>query len=68
MATTSDSPQALASQGWIKVVYAAEVGSDDACPQCGGDYSDCPCPGPTMDDEYDYQQDADGVLWARKRD
>ena len=49
---------------WIKVVWSAEVGEDDICPQCGGDYTECPCPGPTMDGwEYEVR---DGELWARE--
>ena len=48
---------------WRQVVFAADVGEDDVCPGCGGDYSECPCPGPTMDD-HEYEERA-GVLYAR---
>lgn len=52
-----------APEGWTKVVYAVELGEFDECPQCGDDYTVCPCPGPTMDGwEYRY---FDGVLYAR---
>ena len=49
------------SEEWKKVSYAAdcikrdptdEVG--EICSVCKGDYVDCPCPGPTMD-EYEYE-------------
>jgi hypothetical protein len=49
---------------WRPVVFAAEVDPDtDECPCCGGDYADCPCPGPTMDG-YEYEEH-DGILYAR---
>lgn len=50
--------------GWVRVVFASEVDEDDNCPVCGIDYGDCPCPGPTQDDEYDYHESHDGTLWA----
>jgi hypothetical protein len=36
------------------------------CAECGGDYGDCGCPGPTMADELDYQF-RNGVEYARPR-
>ena len=38
---------------------------DFICHQCGNEYADCPCPGPTMDDEYEYKEEG-GELYARK--
>jgi hypothetical protein len=60
---------------WLKVVFAADCIYDDedvehefaVCPNCNIDYTDCPCPGPTMDDEYDYKE-VKGVMYARKKD
>lgn len=53
---------------WRRVVFAAEcVGPDQAlCPVCGVDYAECPCPGPTMEEEFEYRE-MNGVLWARPR-
>jgi len=51
---------------WQRVVFAAECDTDGNCPVCGVDYSVCPCPGPTMEDEYDYRE-VNGVLWARAK-
>lgn len=42
-----------------------ELGSE--CSVCGGDYTECPCPGPTMEDEYDYKEE-DGELYAALKD
>lgn len=59
----------LLADGWKQVVFATDVDPDtDECPGCGGGYTDCPCPGPTMDDhEYQTVADARGgeVLMAR---
>ena len=53
---------------WKKVVYSVEVDPfGDTCPECGGDYTECPCPGPTMEGmDYKYF-DVQGmqVLYAR---
>jgi hypothetical protein len=60
------------SDGWVRVVFAAECDDPDGdgefliCPYCGIDYADCPCPGPHQDDEYDYEERADG-LYARRK-
>jgi hypothetical protein len=48
---------------------ANECDADGNCPVCGTDFTECDCPGITQDDEFDYQFDAKGTLWAkRKRD
>lgn len=57
--------------GWKKVSFAAEcLGGDDdepgdECSICGLDYSEeCECPGPTQEDEYEYQE-FNGTLYAK---
>lgn len=59
--------------GWRPVVFASDCGEDGFCPVCAMlgvevDFADCPCPGPTQEDEhgvaYDYCE-IDGVLMAR---
>jgi hypothetical protein len=51
---------------WKRVVHADECDEWDNCPVCKTiDFADCPCPGPTQDDLYEYREDADGTLWAR---
>ena len=59
----------LLADGWKQVVFATDVDPDtDECPGCGADYTECGCPGPTMDD-HEYRTVADGrgneVLMAR---
>jgi hypothetical protein len=49
---------------WKRVVFASEVDDDGNCPVCGEDYVDCPCPGPTQDDLYEYRE-KNGELQAR---
>lgn len=45
----------LLEAGWRIVVFAAECDQDGNCPICLDiDFSDCDCPGPTQDEEYDY--------------
>ena len=51
---------------WQRVVFAADCEPDGLCPVCGIDYAECPCPGPTMDDEYEYIERND-VLYARPK-
>jgi len=61
-----------AMNDWKKVVFAADCGIDpeteelfEICPQCGGLYADCECPGPTQDGmEY---KEIEGVLYGRKQ-
>jgi len=50
---------------WIRVVLASECSQDGNCPQCGIDYADCPCPGPTQDG-HEYKE-INGLLFARRR-
>ena len=52
--------------GWRKVVFACECDDDGNCPRCGIDFAECGCPGPTQDDEYEYLEDASGILWSRR--
>ena len=57
------------SETWKLVVFAADCKGypDDEpliCHVCGGDYTDCPCPGPTQDGiEY---EEIDGYLYGRE--
>jgi len=50
---------------WRKVVHSCECDEFGNCPNCDVDYADCECPGPTQDDDYEYEVDKEGVLWAR---
>lgn len=56
---------------WKKVVFADQCDSYDEdrefliCVECGDDYADCPCPGPTMSPDWVYKENKDGELWAR---
>lgn len=34
---------------WTPVVFASECDEDGNCPNCGIDYAECHCPGPTQD-------------------
>ena len=61
--------------GWKRVVYASECGDPEdellECWVCGDLYADCPCPGPTMDDEYEYEEFSlpeGNFMFARKKD
>ena len=49
--------------GWKRVVFSSECSEDGDCPICNIDYSECDCPGPTMDG-MDYEW-FDGALYAR---
>ncbi|AIT13309.1 hypothetical protein DSS3P1_74 [Ruegeria phage DSS3-P1] len=51
--------------GWKAVSFASDVDEDDCCSICGQDYAECPCPGPTMDDDWEYEF-FDGTLYARR--
>jgi len=57
----------MSGREWQIVVFSADCDEDGTCPVCGADYSECPCPGPTMEDEYEYEEH-DGVLFARRRE
>ena len=58
--------------GWRRVSFAADcLGGDaetgepgSACSICGGEYSECGCPGPTQDG-YEYTE-RDGTMYARR--
>lgn len=64
----------MSDDEWIKVIFAADCIYEDwdtekefaICPVCNTDYADCDCPGPTMEDEYEYKE-IDGVLYAKKK-
>jgi DNA (cytosine-5)-methyltransferase 1 len=67
----SDSEASICSDGWKRVIYASDCAGDMdddylECNGCGGNYSGCECPGPSMDEEYDYQE-REGVHYAKKR-
>jgi len=49
---------------WVKVVFADDCG-EPWCKACEAHYSDCECPGPTQDDEFEYRE-RKGILEARK--
>lgn len=60
-------------EGWQQVSFAADcTGGDggeigDLCSVCGQEYIDCPCPGPTQAEDYEYA-DFGGVLYAKRRE
>ena len=41
---------AWSASGFSRVVFAAECDEEGNCPQCGDDFGDCDCIGPTEDD------------------
>ena len=53
-----------------RVRYAGECidldGSGEIllCPECKIDFADCPCVGPSMDDDFDYKENSSGELTA----
>lgn len=53
--------------GWVEVVFAADCDEDGDCPKCAVDYAECQCPGPTQEEEYEYEE-FDGTLFARRLD
>lgn len=59
-------PSKFASDGWRRVVFADDCNNDGECPLCGIDYAECPCPGPTQDEDFDYRE-IGGVLYARPK-
>lgn len=59
---------ALDYEGWRRVVFSRDCDAGGACPICGAEYAECPCPGPTQGDVYEYRTDAYGVMWARPID
>lgn len=49
--------------GWERVTFAFELDEDGNCPNCGEDYAECGCSGPTQDGmKY---KEVDGVMYAR---
>ena len=52
---------------WVRVVFSDECDEFGNCPICRIDYTECPCPGPTMDEEYEYRMTKEEGLEARKR-
>jgi len=50
---------------WQRVIHSCECDEFGNCPVCEIDYSECGCPGPTQDDEYEYRE-RDGILEARR--
>lgn len=55
----------VSEDGWVRVVFSADCDEDGNCPVCQViDFGDCPCPGPTQDDEYEYMEKI-GYLYAR---
>lgn len=71
--TPEQMPIEINKNEWIEVVFAADCIYDKSdteheypmCPKCKKDYAECPCIGPTMDDEYEYKE-IDGKVYARK--
>jgi len=37
-------------EGYTRVVFACECNEDGDCPECGLDFGECDCIGPTEDD------------------
>lgn len=66
MATSRRSPDELAADGWIRVSFSADTAEGGECSICGEQYEDCPCPGPTMEELYEYLV-IDGAMWARMK-
>jgi hypothetical protein len=60
------------TDSWKRVVFAVDCEPDGYCPECQLatgeeiDYADCPCPGPTQEDEFEYKE-MGGRLFARRR-
>ena len=51
--------------GFQKVVFSSECDEDGLCPECGEDYVECPCPGPT-EDNVEFRE-YNGVLYGKRR-
>jgi hypothetical protein len=63
MTTDPTNPEERAShRPWLRVVFAAECADDGLCPVCQDvEFADCPCPGPTMHELYEYLETEDGL-------
>lgn len=52
----------LGTEGkWQRVLYASDcvecpMCGEELCPYCDMHYSQCPCPGPHQEDEYEYTE------------
>jgi hypothetical protein len=56
----------MARKKWERVVFSADCDEETGdCPNCGIDYAECDCIGPTEDD-VEYKFDKDGVMWGRR--
>ena len=55
----------IEERSWLKVVFASDCDEDGNCPDCGIDFAECPCPGPSQEEEFEYRE-VDGILQARK--
>lgn len=55
----------MSDHNWMRVYFAVECDADGNCPKCHIDFADCECPGPTQEDEFEYDV-RDGVLMARR--
>lgn len=53
---------------WRRVIFSYECDNEGNCPRCRIDYGDCGCPGPSQEEEYDYREDAYGLLALKKVD
>lgn len=54
------------SETWRPVIFSDDCDSEGRCPLCKIDYAECPCPGPTQEDEFEYGS-IRGVLMARPK-
>lgn len=59
---------------WVRVIFIMDCTYEiwdtehehPNCPVCKSSYTDCPCPGPSMETEYDYKE-IKGILYAKKK-
>ena len=65
----------MAKKGWLKVRFSSDCipcpfcEEEPFCPKHRCHLSECPCPGPMMDDYVaEYEEDKAGVLWVRLRE
>jgi deoxycytidylate deaminase len=54
------------TDGWCPVVGITDLTTEGHCPNCRIEYADCPCPGPTDEDTYEYRWLGTSLL-ARKK-
>ena len=48
---------------WKRVIFGMDFDENGYCPECDAAFSECECPGPTMDG-YEYQE-VEGILYGR---